>query len=132
MQPFVNLSQDEDLRSAIVASLLLALFTVLLMVLLLVPTMIWVRLRVPELSRVVEFLCLLPLTVPPLVIVVGITNVYTWVNYLLGDSAFVLDLRVRRAGAALLLPLDRLGPPGHRRDHAGRGRPLAGGRAGSR
>ena len=38
--------------------------TVLLMVVLLVPTMIWVRLRVPEMSRTVEFLCLLPLTVP--------------------------------------------------------------------
>ena len=60
------------------------------MVVLLVPTMIWVRLRTPGLSRIVEFLCLLPLTVPPLVIVVGITNVYTWVNYLLGDSPQVL------------------------------------------
>jgi putative spermidine/putrescine transport system permease protein len=100
VQPFVNLWQDEDLRSAIIASLLLALFTVLLMVLLLVPTMIWVRLRVPELSRVVEFLCLLPLTVPPLVIVVGISNVYTWVNYLLGDSALVLTF----AYVVLVLP----------------------------
>ena len=35
------------------------------MVVLLVPTMIWVRLRVPGMSRTVEFLCLLPLTIPP-------------------------------------------------------------------
>ena len=41
------------------------------MVVLLVPTMIWVRLRVPRASRLVEFLCLLPLTIPALVIVVG-------------------------------------------------------------
>ena len=47
------------------------------MVVLLVPTMIWVRLRVPGSRALVEFLCLLPLTVPPLVIVVGISNVYT-------------------------------------------------------
>lgn len=100
LQPFVNLVQDEDLRNSIIASLLLALFTVLLMVLLLVPTMIWVRLRVPEVSRLVEFLCLLPLTVPPLVIVVGINNVYTWVNYLLGDSALVLTF----AYVVLVLP----------------------------
>jgi putative spermidine/putrescine transport system permease protein len=84
------LVQDETLRSAIIASLSLAVLTVLLMVLLLVPTMIWVRLRVPRFSRTVEFLCLLPLTVPPLVIVVGISNVYTWVNYLLGESPQVL------------------------------------------
>jgi putative spermidine/putrescine transport system permease protein len=66
---------DEDLRSSIIASLLLALFTVMLMVVLLVPTMVWVRLRVPRAGRLVEFLCLLPLTIPALVIVVGISNV---------------------------------------------------------
>jgi putative spermidine/putrescine transport system permease protein len=95
-----ELVRDEDLRAAIIASLLLAVLTVLLMVVLLVPTMIWVRLRVPRLSRTVEFLCLLPLTVPPLVIVVGITNVYTWVNYFFGDSALVLTF----AYVILVLP----------------------------
>ena len=81
---------DEDLRSSIIASLLLALFTVVLMVALLVPTMVWVRLRVPRARGLVEFLCLLPLTIPALVVVVGISNVYSWVTYLLGDSALVL------------------------------------------
>ena len=38
----------------------------------------------------IEFLCLLPLTIPALVIVVGISNVYSWVTYLLGDSPLVL------------------------------------------
>jgi putative spermidine/putrescine transport system permease protein len=90
LDAYANLVRDEDLRAAIISSLLLAVFTVLLMVVLLVPTMIWVRLRVPGMARIVEFLCLLPLTVPPLVIVVGITNVYTWVNYFLGDSPEVL------------------------------------------
>ena len=74
-QPWENLVQDPMLRSSIVTSLLLALLTTVLMLVLLTPTMIWVRLRVPAASRLVEFLCLLPLTVPPLVIVVGISNV---------------------------------------------------------
>ena len=78
------------------------------MLVLLVPTMIWVRLRVPGRVALVEFLCLLPLTIPALVIVVGISNVYAWVTYLLGDSRADADLRVRRPGAALRLP-------GHRR-----------------
>ena len=69
------LVEDELVRDAIVSSLLLALFTVVLMVVLLVPTMIWVRLRVPAATRVVEFLCLLPLALPPLVLVVGISGV---------------------------------------------------------
>ena len=91
---------DEDLRSSIVASLLLALFTVLLMVALLVPTMVWVRLRVPRARGLVEFLCLLPLTIPALVIVVGISNVYSWVTYLLGDSGLTLTF----AYVVLVLP----------------------------
>jgi putative spermidine/putrescine transport system permease protein len=55
-----------------------------------VPTMVWVRLRVPRAKVLVEFLCLLPLTIPALVVVVGISNVYSWVTYLLGDSPLVL------------------------------------------
>lgn len=91
---------DEDFRSSIVYSLLLALFTVVLMVGLLVPTMVWVRLRVPRVRRLMEFLCLLPLTIPALVIVVGINNVYSWVTYLLGDSPLVLTF----AYVVLVLP----------------------------
>jgi putative spermidine/putrescine transport system permease protein len=87
---WANLVQDPELRSAIVTSLLLAVFTVVLSLVLLVPTMIWVRLRVPGAGRLLESLCLLPLTIPALVIVVGITNVYQWVTYLLGDSALNL------------------------------------------
>lgn len=94
------MASDEDLRSAIIASLLLALFTVVLMVLILVPTMVWVRLRVPRMNRIVEFLCLLPLTIPALVIVVGISNVYSWVTYLFGDSPLTLTF----AYVVLVLP----------------------------
>jgi putative spermidine/putrescine transport system permease protein len=84
------LTQDPAMTEAITTSLLLSVLTVLGMVVLLVPTMIWVRLRVPGARRLVEFLCLLPLTIPALVIVVGIKNVYAWVNYLVGDSPLTL------------------------------------------
>lgn len=84
------LVEDPTLTDAITTSLILAGMTVAGMVLLLVPTMVWVRLRVPRATRLVEFLCLLPLTIPALVIVVGIRNVYAWVTYFLGDSALTL------------------------------------------
>ena len=77
---------DPSLRGAILSSLLLSLLTVLGMLVLLVPTLIWVRLRAPWLARWVEFLCLLPLTVPPLVVIVGLTNVTAWLSYLFGDT----------------------------------------------
>ncbi len=81
---------DPALRSAIVVSLKLAVLTALLMLVLLVPTMTWVHLRLPRLRRPVEFLCLLPLIIPAIVLVVGIAPLYTWVTYLLGDSALTL------------------------------------------
>ena len=99
-QAWLNLVEDPAVFEAIVTSLLLSLFTVVMMIALLVPTMIWVRLRVPRASRLVEYLCLLPLTIPALVIVVGISNVYAWVTYLLGDSALVLTF----AYVVLVLP----------------------------
>ena len=88
------------LRRGFLASVGLAVITVVLMLTLLVPTMTWVRLRLPGLSRTVEFICLLPLTVPAIVLVVGLTPVYAWVYYLLGSSALWLGL----AYVVLVLP----------------------------
>lgn len=85
-----NLGADAALYSAIVTSLLLAALTVTAMLIVLVPTMIWVRLRASWARSAVEFLCLLPLTIPALVIVVGLRNVYLWVTYFLGESALTL------------------------------------------
>jgi putative spermidine/putrescine transport system permease protein len=90
LRAWANLVSDDALFQAIVVSLLLSLFTVLAMLVILVPTMIWVRLRASWAKGPVEFLCLLPLTIPALVIVVGLRNVYLWVTYFLGESALTL------------------------------------------
>jgi putative spermidine/putrescine transport system permease protein len=81
---------DPALLRAIVTSVQLALLTAAGMLLLLVPTMTWVHLRLPRLRRLVEFLCLLPLLIPAIVLVVGIAPLYSWVTYFLGDSALTL------------------------------------------
>ena len=61
---------------AIEITLELAVITAVVMLVLVVPTMIWVRLRVQWFSRVLEFLCLLPLTIPAIVLVVGLAPIY--------------------------------------------------------
>ncbi|MEO5651383.1 MAG: ABC transporter permease subunit [Marmoricola sp.] len=85
-----NLVADDVLFGGIVISVALAACTVAAMLLVLVPTMIWVRLRAPWARGLVEFLCLLPLTIPALVIVVGLRDVYLWVTYFLGESTLTL------------------------------------------
>ncbi len=88
------------LREGFLASIGLAIVTPLVMLAILVPTMTWVRLRLPGLSRTVEFICLLPLTVPAIVLVVGLTPVYAWVYYFVGSSTLWLSL----AYVILVLP----------------------------
>jgi putative spermidine/putrescine transport system permease protein len=89
-----------DLSAGIIASLGQATLTALLMLVLLVPSAIWVRLRLPRLRRFVEFICLLPLTIPAIVLVVGLAPVYAWVTYFLGGSSLTLTF----AYTILVLP----------------------------
>src|ERR1700682_3576835 len=71
---------------AIVASLELAAITSVAMLVLLLPTMVWVRLRLPGLNRIVEFLCLLPLTIPAIALVVGLYHISRWMRVTLTES----------------------------------------------
>lgn len=81
---------DPLLPGAIELSLELAALTVVGMLFLLAPTMVWVQLRAPKMRRVVEFISLLPLTIPAIVIVVGLAPVYRHLSPLIGQSPLVL------------------------------------------
>ncbi|MGD0684147.1 MAG: ABC transporter permease subunit [Streptosporangiaceae bacterium] len=69
------------LLPAIEIQLELAVITCVIVLALLVPTMVWVRLRVPWISRVIEFLCLLPLTIPAIILVVGYAPIYNRIRH---------------------------------------------------
>lgn len=90
LEAWQRIVTDATLVPAIISSLELAALTVVVALGLMVPTMVWVRLRLPRLNRLVEFLCLLPLTIPAIVLVVGLFPVYAWVNYLINDSILML------------------------------------------
>ena len=77
------------LLPAIEITLELGIITSVVMLALVVPTMIWVRLRVQWFSRILEFLCLLPLTIPAIVLVVGLAPIYNWIERY-NISAFML------------------------------------------
>jgi putative spermidine/putrescine transport system permease protein len=69
------------LLSSIEITLELAVITSVVTLVLLVPTMIWVRLRVQWMSRTIEFLSLLPLTIPAIVLVVGLGPIYNRIQH---------------------------------------------------
>ena len=80
-------------RPVIVAlgnSVALALGTVAIVLILLVPTMLLVHLRFPQLRRVLEFVCILPISIPAIVLVVGLAPVYSIVARLFGSGVWTL------------------------------------------
>src|SRR5450830_2193526 len=60
---------DPLFRSLFMYSLVLALATIVFSVVLLVPTAYWIQLRLPGLRPIVEFITLLPLVIPAIVLV---------------------------------------------------------------
>ncbi|MHB1289964.1 ABC transporter permease [Georgenia sp.] len=88
------------LFTSVTNSLVLAVITVAIMLVLLVPTMILVKLRLPRLERVLEFVCLLPITIPAIVLVVGLAPVYSVVARIFGSDTWTLAF----AYGVLVLP----------------------------
>lgn len=77
-------------------SVVIACLTILLGVLLVVPTAYWIRLRMPQLRPIVEFVTLLPLIIPAIVIVFGYIRMY-------GSSSPLPFLATRRGSDVLLM-----------------------------
>jgi putative spermidine/putrescine transport system permease protein len=84
LDAYAQIFSYPNMVDGIITSLEIAALTVLGMLVLLVPTMVWTVVRVPRMRRVVEFLCLLPLAFPAIVLVVGIVPIYRWMGQNLG------------------------------------------------
>ena len=75
-------------------SLVICLITVLIVLVLLLPTMIFVELKFPRLRRVLEFVCIIPITIPSIVLVVGFVPVYSVVARVFGSEPWTLALAI--------------------------------------
>ena len=58
-------------------SMFLALLTIIVSILLVVPTAYWIRLRLPQARRSVEFITLMPFVVPAIILVFGLIRIYS-------------------------------------------------------
>jgi len=86
-------------------SVLMALLTIAFGILLVVPTAYWVRLKLPGLRPFVEFVTLLPLVIPAIVIVFGYIRLYNTSSFLpLTGSATGTNLLLMFGYATLSLP----------------------------
>ncbi|WP_309104320.1 ABC transporter permease subunit [Microbacterium sp.] len=71
-------------------SLVLAVVTVAIVLFVLAPTMIFVNLRFPRLRPAFEFVVLLPISIPAIVLVVGLAPIYLQIGRTLGTGAWTL------------------------------------------
>ena len=77
---------DPAFRSSFLFSLRLSVETVVIGLLLMVPTVYWVHLRLPRLRPVMDVVSILPFVVPPVALVVGLAGAFTAMPWLLASS----------------------------------------------
>ncbi len=96
---------DPQFRATFSYSVVMALLTILLGALIVVPTAYWVRLKLPRWRPFVEFVTLLPLVVPAIVIVFGYIRLFNTSSILpLTGSATGTNLLLMCGYATLALP----------------------------
>ena len=87
---YENLFADPKFITSFSASLLWAILTIIVGILIFVPTAYWVRLRVPQFRAPVEFITLLPFVIPAIVYVFGLVRTYSQPPFLIVDSPALL------------------------------------------
>lgn len=102
---YASVLGDPRFRATFGYSTVMALLTIVLGVLIVVPTVFWVRLKLPKLRPVIEFITLLPLVIPPIVIVFGYIRLFNTSSWLpLTGSAFGSDILLMIGYSVLSLP----------------------------
>ena len=76
LSAYGDILHDPQFWSTIKISFRLALETIVVGLLLFVPTIYWVHLKVPRLRPVVGFMALVPFVIPPIILVVGLLKFF--------------------------------------------------------
>jgi putative spermidine/putrescine transport system permease protein len=76
LAPFSRILSDSDFATTFPRSLLLALASTVLVIILVTPTTYWIQLRLPQARPIMDFLSLVPFGVPAIVMAFGLIQVY--------------------------------------------------------
>ena len=85
---------DPMFRTSFLFSLRLAVETVVIGMVLMVPTVYWVHLRLPQVRPVMDLITILPFVVPPVALVVGLSGVFNILPWLLSSSQILAFIYV--------------------------------------
>ena len=84
----VLLKPDSEFFPRLGFSFVVAIATIILSIAIIVPTAYWVRLRIPRLRPIVEFVTLMPFVIPPVVAVFGLIRTFSGPPLSLMDTTF--------------------------------------------
>jgi len=98
------LFHDPGFISSLTYSAIVGVITIVMGVLIIVPTAYWVRLRLPRLRPVVEFVTLLPFVVPPVILVFGLLRAFSGPPIPLSTSHEGLNVLIVAAYVILAMP----------------------------
>jgi putative spermidine/putrescine transport system permease protein len=105
LDAYAKVLGDPRFQETFTYSVVMALFTIAFGVLLVVPTAYWVRLKMPWARPYVEFVTLLPLVIPAIVIVFGYIRLYNTSSWLpLTGTAMGTNVLLMFGYATLALP----------------------------
>jgi len=83
---YERLFADPQFFQTFIFSVVMGLLTIVISILLIVPTAYWIRLRLPKLRGIVEFITMLPFVIPAIVLVFGMIRVFSGPPFFLTDS----------------------------------------------
>jgi putative spermidine/putrescine transport system permease protein len=95
---------DPKFVGGLVYSFVVGVITIVVSLLIIVPTAYWVRLKVPRLRPVVEFVTLMPFVIPPVILVFGLIRIYSTRPLQLTATNFGSDLLLVAAYVVLSFP----------------------------
>lgn len=89
-QSYISVFNDPKFVRSFTSSILWASLTIILGIILFVPTAYWVRLKVPKARAPIEFITLIPFVVPVIVYTFGLVRTYSRPPLLIVDSPGLL------------------------------------------
>ena len=101
---YQNVFKDPNFWSTIKFSLVIGVFTIIVSILLVVPTAYWIRLRLPQLRGILEFISMLPFVVPAIVLVFGLIRVFSGAPFFLTNTFLGTNVLLVAAYVVLALP----------------------------
>src|SRR5438552_830923 len=101
---YQNVLNDPQFSATFTYSVTMALATILVGVLLIVPTVFWVHLRLPRIKPLIEFITLMPFVVPAVVLVFGLLRIYSRPPLALTNNDRTTDLLLVCGYTVLSLP----------------------------